>query len=129
MQKTLAKIFELKERYKKISLDDHTKFANQTYAFANQFGPMLELAAVITKGALLRNEFRGAHFKPDYPKRDDQNWLKTTIANFSSINAEPQISYKEVDLRHLDPIQRDYTHAKKIQPTLKNIPANIRLLI
>ncbi len=129
LQKTLAKIFELKERYKKISLDDHTKFANQTYAFANQFGPMLELAAVITKGALLRNEFRGAHFKPDYPKRDDQNWLKTTIANFSSINAEPQISYKEVDLRHLDPIQRDYTHAKKIQPTLKNIPANIRLLI
>ena len=82
LQKTLDALKELKEKYKRISLDDHTKFANQTYAFANQFGPMLELAMVITKGALLRNEFRGAHFKPEYPERDDANWLKTTLASY-----------------------------------------------
>ncbi len=53
---------------------------NQTYTFANQFDSMLELALVITKGALLRDEFRGAHYKPEFPERDDEHWLKTTIA-------------------------------------------------
>jgi succinate dehydrogenase / fumarate reductase flavoprotein subunit len=123
----LDKIKEIRERYQRISLDDKSQFANQTYAFANQFNSMLELALVITKGALLRDEFRGAHFKPEFPKRDDQNWLKTTIATYSA--DEPIITYEAVDLRHLDPIQRDYTTAKKVKPTLKNIPDNIVLPI
>jgi len=126
---TYDKILELKERYKKISLDDHSQFANQTYLFAHQFDAMLNLALVITKGALLRNEFRGAHFKPEFPKRDDENFLKTTIATFDPVNEEPIISYEPVDLRHLKPILRDYTTAKKVKPTLENIPANIQLPI
>ncbi len=129
LERTLDKIRELKERYKNISLDDHSQFANQTYAFANQFGAMLELALVITKGALLRNEFRGAHFKPDYPERDDENWLKTTMAVYSPETGEPYIYYTDVDLRHLKPIKRDYTHAKKVKPTLENVPTNIQLPI
>jgi len=129
LERTLDKIRELKERYKQISLGDHSQFANQTYAFANQFGPMLELAMVITKGALLRNEFRGAHFKPEFPERDDQNWLKTTMATYSQETKEPTIYYSEVDLRHLKPVKRDYTDAKKVNPTLENIPANIQLPI
>lgn len=129
LQKTLEKIKELKERYKHISLADHSQFANQTYAFANQFGPMLELAEVITLGALLRDEFRGAHFKPDFPERDDQNWLKTTMAAYSAESTGPRIYYEEVDLRHLKPIKRDYTQAKKVKPSLENIPSNIQLPI
>lgn len=124
---TLNHLKELRERYQHISLDDRTQFANQTYAFANEFGPMLELAFVITKGALLRNEFRGAHFKPEFPQRDDQNWLKTTIAAYDQNQDEPVISYESIDLRHLKPSLRDYSQAKKVKPTLENIPTNLSL--
>jgi succinate dehydrogenase / fumarate reductase flavoprotein subunit len=127
LEKTLQKIKEIRERYKNISLSDRGTTLNQVYVFAHQFKAMIELALVIVKGALLRNEFRGAHFKPEFPNRDDANWLKTTIATYSP--DEPIISYESIDTRHLDPIMRDYTQAKKVKPTLKNIPNNIQLPI
>ncbi len=125
LTKTLDKLKELRERYSHITLDDRGQWMNQTYAFANQFKGMLELAFAITKSALMRNESRGAHFKPEFPQRDDANWLKTTIATYSK--DEPKISYKSINLSYLDPFPRDYAHAKKIKPTLKNIPPNIQL--
>lgn len=125
LARTLEKIKEIRERYKRISLDDKGQFANQTFQFAHQFRSMLELALVITKSALMRNEFRGSHFKPEFPKRDDANWLKTTIATYRP--DEPEISYKPVDVSYIEPVGRDYTVAKKTRPTLKNIPQNIRL--
>jgi len=127
LKRTFHKIQEIRERYKKISLDDRSQFANQTYAFANQFASMLEVALVITKSALERNESRGAHFKSDTPKRDDEHWLKTTIAEYAP--NEPNISYESIDLCYLDPLPRVYTHAQKVIPTLKNVPANIKLPI
>lgn len=129
LEETLCKIIELKERYRTISLDDHSQFANQTYIFANQFDAMLELSMVITLGALLRNEFRGSHFKEEYPHRDDEHWLKTTIATYDKAKEGPVITYEPVDTRHLKPVLRDYTQAKKIKPTLENIPDNIQLPI
>jgi succinate dehydrogenase / fumarate reductase flavoprotein subunit len=125
LEKTLDKIKEIRERYKNISLDDHTQFVNQTYAFANQFASMLELALVITKGALLRNESRGSHYKPEFPKRDDERWLKTTVAEYA--HEEPRITYEKVELNYLKPVLRDYTKAKRFIPTLDNIPDNIKL--
>jgi succinate dehydrogenase flavoprotein subunit len=127
LERTVSEIKEIRKRYQKIGLDDQGTNVNQVYVFARQFEPMLELALVIAKGALLRNEFRGAHFKPDFPERDDKNWLKTTIAQYNK--EEPVITYEPVDIRHLDPIQRDYTQAKKVKPHLKNIPNNIQLPI
>ncbi|HEV8050885.1 MAG TPA: succinate dehydrogenase flavoprotein subunit [Parachlamydiaceae bacterium] len=127
LEHTLRKIHQIRERYRNIQLDDHNKFANQTLAFAMQFGPMLDLAEIITKGALLRNEFRGAHYKPEFPKRDDENWLKTTIATFDPATQEPIISYEPVDTRYLKPILRDYSTAHKVKPKLENIPDNIIL--
>lgn len=127
LKKTLEGIQSIRERYKNIQLDDLGERHNQTYIFANQFRPMLELAMIITKGALLRDEFRGAHFKPDFPERDDKNWLKTTIAEYSA--DEPKISYEPVDIRHLKPILRDYSKAKKVKPELENVPSDIQLPI
>ncbi len=127
--RALDKFKELRERYKRISLADRGSLVNQTYAFANQFGAMLELAMVITKGALLRNESRGAHYKPEFPKRDDEKWLKTTLGTYSGDEGEPKITYEAVDLRHLKPSARDYTKAKKVIPTFENIPASITLPI
>ncbi|MCH9632208.1 MAG: Fumarate reductase flavoprotein subunit [Chlamydiae bacterium] len=123
----LNKIKEIKERFKNISLSDRSQFANQTYIFAAQFNPMLELASIITKGALMRDEFRGAHYKPEFPERDDENWLKESIASYDPNSDEPQISYNPIDIRHLKPIKRDYAHAKKVKPKLENIPNNIVL--
>jgi succinate dehydrogenase / fumarate reductase flavoprotein subunit len=129
LKKTLHKIDELKKRLQHISLDDRGKTLNQTYVFAAQFGPMLELAAVIVEGALLRQESRGSHFKPECPERNDQEWLKTTIATYDSRQKRAIFSYEPVDMRHLEPVKRDYTQAKKVKPTLKNVPANIQLPI
>lgn len=127
LEKTLEIIKQIRERFGHISLDDKGSRANQTYAFANQFGAMLELALVITKGALLRDEFRGAHYKPQFPERDDKDWLKTTIATYDPQLDEPVISYVPVDLRYLKPIARDYSKAKKVVPHFENVPSNIQL--
>jgi succinate dehydrogenase / fumarate reductase flavoprotein subunit len=127
LKRTLNKIKEIRERYANISLSDRGKFANQTYAFARQFEAMIDLSLIITKGALLRDEFRGAHYKPEFPLRDDEHWLKTTIATFDPNTDEPVITYEPVDLRYLKPILRDYTYAHKVKPTLENIPNNIQL--
>jgi succinate dehydrogenase / fumarate reductase flavoprotein subunit len=129
LTKAIEKIKEIRDRYEHIGMSDRGTTLNQTYVFAHQFKAMLEIALVIAKGALLRNEFRGAHFKPEFPERDDENWLKTTIATYDPHKDEPVITYEPVDMRHLDPIKRDYTTAKKIKPTLKNIPSNIQLPI
>lgn len=129
LRKTLEKLKEIRERFKKVQLDDRGTTLNLPYVFARQFPAMLELALIIAKGALLRNEFRGAHFKPEFPERDDENWLKTTIAAYDPHKDEPLISYEPVDTRYLDPIKRDYTKAKKVKPTLKNVPPNIQLPI
>lgn len=127
LKRTLEKLQELEERYHFISLDDRSRFANQTYIFANQFGYMLKLAEVIVLGALMRNESRGSHYKEEFPKRNDTEWLKTTIATYNPVTNKIEISYEPVDLRHLKPVLRDYSTAKKIKPTLDNIPPNILL--
>lgn len=125
LKKAIDTIKAIRERYQNISLSDRKKELNQTYVFAHQFKAMLEIALVIAKGALLRDEFRGSHFKPEFPERDDKNWLKTTIATFDP--SEPVISYEAIDMRHLDPINRDYMKAKRVQPSLKNVPAKLDL--
>ena len=129
LQETLNFIKDIKKRYENITLGDSSEIVNQTYIFAYQFKYMLELALVITKGALLRNEFRGSHYKPEFPERDDKNWMKKTIATYNPQSDEPDITYEEVDNRHLKPIKRDYSKAMKIIPKLENIPENIKLPI
>ena len=127
LQRTYDKILELKRRYKAIKLTDATLFANQAFVFANQFGPMLDLCLVIVKGALLRDESRGAHYKEEFPERDDEHYLKTTIATYDPQTEEPVISYVGVDTRYFEPALRDYTKAKRIKPHIKNLPAEIPL--
>lgn len=128
LREAIDKIKMLKERYKNITLDDKGTVLNQTYVFANQFGYMLDLALAIAKGALLRDEFRGAHYKPDFPERNDENWLKITVAEYDSATEDPMISYLPVDIRHLEPVLRDYTVAKRTAVQLKDVPENIPLV-
>ncbi|MCM3712338.1 succinate dehydrogenase flavoprotein subunit [Sporosarcina luteola] len=111
LQETDYKIQELLERYENINIVDTQQWSNQGATFTRQLKNMLYLARVITLGALNRNESRGAHYKPDFPNRDDENFLKTTIAEFDGKSA-PILSYEEVDVSLIPPRKRDYS-AKK----------------
>ena len=110
LQAADAKIRALQERYKKINLSDRTKWSNQTLNFALELENMLILARVITLGALARNESRGAHYKPEFPDRDDANWLKTTRAKW--VNNDIQLTYEPVDISLIKPRARRYDAVK-----------------
>ena len=71
---------------------------------------MIILARVVTLGALARNESRGAHYKPDFPERDDANWLKTTRAKW--VKNDIQLTYDPVDISLIKPRPRRYDAAK-----------------
>ena len=83
LKATDDKLLELMDRYKRISINDSNLWATMALPHARHLANMLELARVITLGALNRNESRGAHYKPEFPDRDDENFLKTTIAEYS----------------------------------------------
>ncbi|HYG56603.1 MAG TPA: succinate dehydrogenase flavoprotein subunit, partial [Symbiobacteriaceae bacterium] len=75
--------------------------------FTRWLDGMLVLAEVIAKGALLRNESRGAHYKPDFPDRNDEQFMKATIATHTANG--PEITYVPVDITHITPRKRDYS--------------------
>ena len=112
LQKTLDLINDLEQRSANIGLCSDSAVYNQELLFINHFSNMLQLAKVITKGALLRNESRGAHYKPDYPDRNDADWLKTTMAKYTPNG--PEISYAQVDTRFIKPRPRVYNVDKKV---------------
>jgi succinate dehydrogenase / fumarate reductase flavoprotein subunit len=110
LEKADAQIRALQDRYKKINLSDRTRWSNQTLNFARELENMIILARVVTVGALARNESRGAHYKPEFPERDDANWLKTTRAKWA--NNEVQLTYEPVDNSLITPRPRRYDAAK-----------------
>ena len=106
------KIQDLLDRYKKINLSDKSQWANTSFAFTRQLYNMLQLSRVVVLGALLRDESRGAHFKPDFPERNDEKFLKTTKASFTGDVAGPRFEYEEVDTQYIKPRPRRYDAAK-----------------
>jgi succinate dehydrogenase / fumarate reductase flavoprotein subunit len=111
LKATDEKLLELQERFQKISINDSNLWATQAVPHARQLKNMLDLARVITLGALNRDESRGAHYKPAFPDRDDENFMKTTIAEFSE--EAPVLSYEPVDVSLVEPRKRDYSASKK----------------
>jgi succinate dehydrogenase / fumarate reductase flavoprotein subunit len=106
------KIVELLDRYKRVNLSDKSQWANTTFAFARQMKNMLELARTITLGAILRDESRGAHYKPEFPERNDEKFLKTTKARFTGGVEGPRLELEEVDTQYIKPRKRSYEAAK-----------------
>ncbi|EMR05171.1 Fumarate reductase flavoprotein subunit [Bhargavaea cecembensis DSE10] len=109
LQETDYKIQELLERYENINVHDTSRWSNQGAAFTRQLKNMLYLARVITIGALNRDESRGAHYKPDFPERNDEEFLKTTMASFNGAANAPKFEYADVDVSLIKPRKRDYT--------------------
>jgi succinate dehydrogenase / fumarate reductase flavoprotein subunit len=106
LKDTLGKIDGLMDRWKNVAAVDSSQWANHPMLFVNQLWNMMELAKIITLGALSRDESRGAHYKPEFPDRDDSKWMKTTIATWTS--GGPKLSYKDIDLSLDKPVIRHY---------------------
>lgn len=111
LQQTIDKIKELKERYTKININDTANWNNSGAAYTRQLWNMLELAESMTVSALLRDESRGAHYKPEFPERNDERFLKTSKAKWTAEG--PEISYEDVDVSLIKPRTRDYSSNKK----------------
>lgn len=94
------------ERWQHINMIDSGAYSNQTVMFVKQLKNMMELARVITIGALNRNESRGAHYKPEFPERNDEEFLKTTKAFWTPEG--PRFEWEDVDISHLTPVKRTY---------------------
>lgn len=106
LREALHKIRELKERHQKVCLDDKGLRYNSELHNAMEFEGMIDLAEIITLGALNRRESRGSHYRLDFPSRDDKKWLRHTIATYSEKGL--RITYKEVDITKYEPKERKY---------------------
>ncbi|MEU5842901.1 succinate dehydrogenase flavoprotein subunit [Rhodococcus sp. NPDC047139] len=110
LTQALNDIHELKKRYKEITVHDKGKRYNSDLLEAVELGFLLEMAEVTVVGALNRKESRGGHAREDYPKRDDENYLKHTMAYKvgEELISDIRLDYKPVVQTRYEPMERKY---------------------
>ncbi|MFZ5649408.1 MAG: fumarate reductase flavoprotein subunit [Bacillota bacterium] len=108
LQKAVSQLQELYKRSQKIGLKSGGKGANPELSAALRMPGMIRLALCISYGALMRTESRGSHAREDYPKRDDANWLKRTLAYWKEGAELPELKYEPVKITELPPGDRGY---------------------
>ncbi len=106
MLQACAVIRGLKDRYRRVRVVDSSTAYNIDLTDALELGHMLDLAEVIVVGAIARSESRGAHARIDFPKRDDANWMKHTLARFTPEG--PELLYSPVAVTRWEPTERVY---------------------
>ncbi|MFQ6127306.1 MAG: succinate dehydrogenase flavoprotein subunit [Thermoplasmata archaeon] len=106
LKECIERIKELQERFRSIGTRDKGRIFNTELIDTLQTKNILEFSEVIAVGALARHESRGAHFREDYPKRDDVKWLKHTMA--SKENGRIRLDYKPVVIIKYQPEERKY---------------------
>jgi succinate dehydrogenase / fumarate reductase flavoprotein subunit len=100
-------IAELRERARRLVVEDKGSVFNTDLTQAIELRTMLDVAACMLEGGIARKESRGAHSRPyDYPNRDDENFLKHTITTW--VDGAPQLSYKPVRMTKWEPTERKY---------------------
>jgi len=107
MDQALAKLIEVKQRYRDVGVSSPARHMNYELINALELEYMLEVAHTIILGAILREESRGAHFRRDFTTRNDQDWLKHTIARMGP-DGEPVLSFKDVVITRFQPMERKY---------------------
>ncbi|MGP1346494.1 MAG: succinate dehydrogenase flavoprotein subunit [Phycisphaerales bacterium] len=113
LKQALGKVAELRERAGRISLADIGMWSNQTLSWARAVKDMVALADPILRGGLERQESRGSHFRTDYPERDDERFLKTTVAEYDRASGGSKIRFEDVEVGLVTPRKRDYSKAGK----------------
>jgi len=106
LESALKEIRELKRKFKNVNVEDKGKPFNTGFLNVLQLDFMLDLAEVTVVSALPRTESRGAHSRIDFPKRDDQNWLKHTLAYYTKDG--PKLEYGPVTITKWQPVARTY---------------------
>jgi len=107
LETALNKIIELEDRVRNVSITSSNLFMNYELIGAIELEYMLDICHIITLGALLREESRGAHSRRDFPQRNDTDWLKHTMATIGE-DGKPEISYKDVVITKYQPMERKY---------------------
>jgi succinate dehydrogenase / fumarate reductase flavoprotein subunit len=102
----LQRVRAIQERFSRVRVVDQSKVFNINLTDAIETEHMLDLAEVIIVGAIARTESRGAHFRKDFPKRDDKNWMKHTLAARTA--SGPALSYSPVAFTRWEPKERVY---------------------
>jgi len=119
-------VVEWKARYKDVSLADTGMWSNQNLSFARALGDMIRYADAIVAASIDRKESRGSHYRPDYPDRNDEKYLKTTIAKYDAAGDKPILEYEDVPIAMVQPRARTYGKvAKEEDKKPANEPATV----
>ncbi len=103
-----SKLAELADRYTRVCLSDKADWTNQSLSYTRAIGDMITLAQLIIKAGEMRKESRGAHYRTDFPNRDDANFLRTTVGEFTGGTDPHRVTYRAVDTRLVRPRARTY---------------------
>jgi succinate dehydrogenase / fumarate reductase flavoprotein subunit len=103
----LEKIVAIRERYKSVRVSSSALHMNYELIGALELESMIDVAHATTLGAFLREESRGAHFRRDFTKRNDQDWLKHTLVAKDG-SGEPSVSYRPPVITRYQPMERVY---------------------
>jgi succinate dehydrogenase / fumarate reductase flavoprotein subunit len=106
MQEGLAKIAELRHRFREITVQDKSRIYNSNLIQALETENMLELAEVLLFAGLAREESRGAHARTDFSKRDDEKFLAHSMVYYTG--GKPKLEYKPVTITNWKPVERKY---------------------
>jgi len=107
LSKLARQLGDLRERFEKIKIEDSSRVFNTELMAALELDFMLEVADTITYSALSREESRGAHSRRDFPDRNDEKYLKHTLA-FKTDELAPRLEYRDVRITHFQPQARSY---------------------
>jgi succinate dehydrogenase / fumarate reductase, flavoprotein subunit len=108
LRRCLTKLGELKERFASVRLGDAASWTNQTLTYTRAVGDMLAIADALALGSLERRESRGAHYRTDYPERDDASFMKTTLAKYDGRTRSTSIEFTPIDASLVQPRARTY---------------------
>lgn len=97
LEQAKQKVGELRERFGRVVLSDSAAWSNQSFTYARAVGDMLVLAEALVLGSIGRKESRGAHYRTDFPERNDAEYMKTTLASFDPASRSVRIEYAPID--------------------------------
>lgn len=108
LNQCLTKLSELRERFNKATLSDSATWTNQSLSYSRAVGDMLIIAEALAQGAQLRKESRGAHYRTDYPTRNDAEFMKSTVAKYNTSTNTSSVELQEIDAALILPEARTY---------------------
>jgi fumarate reductase flavoprotein subunit len=106
IQQACARIVELRQRYERLKLQDHTRIFNPELVGAMELGAMLDVGEAVAHSALARKESRGSHARRDHPHRDDEAYLAHTLVRWSQ--ERPELDHHPVTITRWQPMERRY---------------------